>query len=904
MTVVEEIYFYNDTISDRIDRLDEPSLVNPALDVLKLLRDFTERVAILFFYGKEVDDIDYKKIETAKKEVKKEAKYKFWHQFYFFLENSTSHYAIREEGSERLLLKYYENMLFMKNYLFQNYNIKIFNNLYKILKLYGLETNNIYYEKIADVINNLSGSNRVEIGKYYIVKNKPFFVNGKIYYEVTILTAFDYESKSHRLIVFSDQPIMSNYAAKISLIKKEVTINSSQFVISIINKFDVSIRDCEFKNFCSLINGTLTKVSRAEQKSINEFITKYNYSLNDVCLFDDDMFDWFLSEISKNSKLHRFVDILKICRKEITNASPGSNVIRYLLHTMRNRIIKLQRGSISNMKLSGFFLDNKCIPFDQHPYNFSLKAHNPSIYDLLSCLEANNNEHELLARFIKINTEINRKLFTHIDELSKFDDIKGLIRKYNRSLYHTYYDRCRLICKNNHVFINGYKDDVIFIISKLKKLSNNYYCNYEKEISYWLQKDDLGSLVDCDEKRNVMKTLFKSSSVGFIYGSAGTGKSTLINHFANFFEENSKLFLTQTNSALDNLRRKIKVDNSEFTTIYKFNRYEIVSAYDLIVIDECSTISNQDFRNFIEKANFNLLLLVGDEYQINSIRFGNWFSLAKRFLKKTCVYELTTPYRSKSTSLQKVWNNARTMEPNIMEVLEKNDCSCKLDQSLFNKDYDDEIILCLNYDGLYGVNNINRVLQSNNSNSIYEWNHQIYKINDPILFTDNNRFSPILHNNLKGKIIDISIQHSDSGLQNIEFIIEVDKFVKSIDAIKYDFELLNMKEDGKSVIRFNVSEPGDIDDDNTSKSAEVPFQIAYASSIHKAQGLEFDSVKVIISEDVEEHISHNIFYTAITRAKEKLKIYWSPNTENNILKTISPLNSNKDFSILTNCYLI
>ena len=50
--------------------------------------------------------------------------------------------------------------------------------------------------------------------------------------------------------------------------------------------------------------------------------------------------------------------------------------------------------------------------------------------------------------------------------------------------------------------------------------------------------------------------------------------------------------------------------------------------------------------------------------------------------------------------------------------------------------------------------------------------------------------------------------------------------------------------------------------------AIVPFQVAYAVSIHKAQGLEYKSVKIVITNDVEELITHNIFYTAITRAKE------------------------------------
>ena len=78
----------------------------------------------------------------------------------------------------------------------------------------------------------------------------------------------------------------------------------------------------------------------------------------------------------------------------------------------------------------------------------------------------------------------------------------------------------------------------------------------------------------------------------------------------------------------------------------------------------------------------------------------------------------------------------------------------------------------------------------------------------------------------------------------------------------------------------------------------VPFQIAYAVSIHKAQGLEYNSVKIIITDEVEERITHNIFYTAITRAREKLKIYWTPEVEEKVLNRIKPKDVSADVEIL------
>ena len=66
----------------------------------------------------------------------------------------------------------------------------------------------------------------------------------------------------------------------------------------------------------------------------------------------------------------------------------------------------------------------------------------------------------------------------------------------------------------------------------------------------------------------------------------------------------------------------------------------------------------------------------------------------------------------------------------------------------------------------------------------------------------------------------------------------------------------------------------------------IPFQLAYAISIHKAQGLEYKSVKIVIPSSNAE-ITHSIFYTAITRAKEKLKIFWSAETMKSIIENFT-----------------
>nr|WP_228256052.1 ATP-binding domain-containing protein [Malaciobacter halophilus] len=98
-------------------------------------------------------------------------------------------------------------------------------------------------------------------------------------------------------------------------------------------------------------------------------------------------------------------------------------------------------------------------------------------------------------------------------------------------------------------------------------------------------------------------------------------------------------------------------------------------------------------------------------------------------------------------------------------------------------------------------------------------------------------------------------------------------------------------------MRFHVNKYKSDDEDEYTSDVVVPFQVAYAVSIQKAQGLEYSSVKIVITNEVEEMISHNIFYKAITRVKENLKIYWSPEIENKILTSLEKRNNNRDVNL-------
>lgn len=880
-------------ISKNIDCFDDSERGLLSQNILSQLRNFIEHISLKAFSNGQDIENSYENIEKANAFVKSRADLKFLNKFHKFLQPVASHYTLDEENSERLMLKYYEYLLKIKSYLKKNHNLDVLENIDQF-PIDIDSTTKEYYEKIAQKINlpkNTSSYNE----RYYIQKIKPFFVDFEVYYEVTFTRANDNVSKFDRIIAFTKLDISANYAVKLYIHDSNIEILDKKMPIHIINRWEVSVRPCEFDNFSRIFDPFLSKhkSNSKEYQNLMTFLTNTGFSLVDLIDFEDNHYDQIINKITQETKTVNFLTILHKCREMVKNKSRGSNIIRYLLYRLNNKVLKLQyEFNGCDFYWSGLHLKCGCIPFDQMPFNTSPIGHNPRLSDLFDCIDSTDREHELFARVVKNNTEIKGELYTSIKEIKHFEDIENLIKRYNNALYKKHREYRSLKIYKDFIYVAGYETDTIQIIQKIKDLSLEGIKGYTNKVESWLQSTSHG--MDCEDKKISLRLMFENSKVALIYGSAGTGKSTMINHISQFFNDYSKLYLANTNPATDNLKRKVTASNCEFKTIAKFlSEKRAETSFDLLFVDECSTVSNSDMLAVLNKASFKLLILVGDIFQIESISFGNWFSALQSFIPKTSITELTIPYRTKNSKLLELWKKVRNIDDDILEHITTNNYSSMLDDSIFVHSEDDEIILLLNYDGLYGINNMNKFLQGNNENAPIIWGNLIYKVGDPILFNDTKRFGPSIYNNLKGKIINI-----ETIEDKIQFDIEIDKSITEMDTFQYDFHLLDNLSNGNSIIRFDVAKHKNTDEDDESSDAVVPFQIAYAVSIHKAQGLEYNSVKLVITNEVEEMISHNIFYTAITRAKEKLKIYWSPETENKILTSIQTRNIKRDVGLL------
>ncbi len=896
-TVDEQINICDQTICELINIFSGDQRGFLSQNILNNLRTFVEAISVKVSGETNYDNDVFK--NKAKNFVASRANLRFLSKFHKRLQESKSHFATDDDASERLMLKYYIYLLKIKTLLKSNYNLDVLRNI----KKFPLDTDQTlseYYEKIAEKIKNPKSTQVKSNIRFYIQKTKPFIVNQEVFYELTFRIADDKLRKFDRLIAFTKLEITENYAVEFAVRIDHIEVSNNKMPIFIIDSWETEIRPCEFQNLEKIFNRDARSYNKktAEFREVMSFLTETGLDFVEIVDFPDNYYNRFKERIAQKSTTSRILDLLDKCRGLIKNNSAGSNILRYLLYNLNNRIIKEQYDSRSNYKLSNLNLAYGCIPFDEMPFATSPAGHNPPISDLFDCIDATNREHELFARRISSNAETKGWLYTPLSELKQFENKSALIETFNNLLWRSERQQNRkLDIYKDHVYITGYESAVVGIITKLKEISGSGIKNYSNSINAWLSSSDSDVDVNSPEKKEALKKMFVSSKVSLIYGAAGTGKTKLIEHISKYHNQGSKLYLTNTHAAKSNLQSRIKAQNTEFKTIRSFlSDHNESTNFDILIIDECSVVSNSDMRDVLIKASFGALILVGDTFQIESIRFGNWFYIAKSFVPNSSVIELTTPWRAKDNNdLLALWNKVRNLEENIVEHITQNKYSGRLDDSIFRRSEADEIILCLNYDGFYGINNINRFLQESNDNKAVEWVDQhTYKIGDPILFNESGRFGSVIHNNLKGKILAIQLFKD-----YIQFDIQIDKPITGLDIQGYDLELLDSSEETKSVIRFKVNRLRSTDeDDDNSASDIVPFQVAYAVSIHKAQGLEYDSVKIVITNETEEKISHNIFYTAITRAKKKLKIYWSPETENLVLSRLEQKFNKKDAQLL------
>ncbi|MCH5259865.1 MAG: AAA family ATPase [Lachnospiraceae bacterium] len=872
---IDRMDIYNDTrdgISQRILTKLEDLCV--ATLVLNALSSGLEKVSLRLAWDRALLSIETKYLAT------------------FFRALSYVGYRVPDEGqSERLMLKYYDFLWQIREFLKDKFNISVLHNLEKFpLHLDMLDQQ--YYQLVADAICSISDkSNPLRLCRFYVQKKTPFFVGKERYYEVTLQLANVYATKYNRLTAYTKTNISTNYSVQIGYTDAIIDLWGIDSKIKVITNWKVSIEPICLNKLGKILNIPVSLSSRhGEYTELMDFLTQTGISLLDLIDLQKDTFTAHIDKIYEKTNTDAFKQILQNLQQNFSHVSTanGKNVIRYLLLNLREETLESVMPTKYNPAslYKNLYLNKKCLPFERNPFISNLAGSRTTesiaVRNVISITKRS--QIKIVRPYLSIKKAIMQtgEIYFEAQAIASDEEIDAFnchLDDWERRQGY------QIMRSAGLVYIDIYQKTTISILQKLQEFSSRGNRG-QRAVNEGFVKRNQVILSDDILKEQALRNIFVNSQLLLIYGAAGTGKTTLINHISNLMSGYRKLFLTKTHTALQNLKRRI--DNpgtsAEFISIDSFTKSVSVSDYDIIFVDECSTIDNRTMLQFLQKIRpDSFLVLAGDIHQIESIDFGNWFFYAKDIIKpQGANVELLNTWRTKDETLISLWNEVRTRDSLITEKLViDGPFSEDIGPNVFNKIEDDEVVLCLNYDGKFGLNNMNSYFQNaNKSGEAVYWQEWSYKVGDPILFNDTKRF-PILYNNLKGRIVNI-IRTDES----ISFVIDVDMLLTEMDCKKEDFDFIDIMDNSTRIqLTVYTYDAATIEEDVEIMRMRtiIPFQLAYAVSIHKAQGLEYDSVKVVIPSGNSERITHNIFYTAITRAKKCLKIYWSSETMKEIV---------------------
>lgn len=539
----------------------------------------------------------------------------------------------------------------------------------------------------------------------------------------------------------------------------------------------------------------------------------------------------------------------------------------------------------------GFSLHDALLIYNKYKSNtISMIEHN--IYDIL--------DKDLGISFLKVdevNTKLNDDVSTerikaciiYIMNLLLFqrgdtylcrDEIKQNVINYlkfdiEENDFDNYIDYLRyenkIILENCKYYIKDLYDAEDNIVNKISTLIKKSNDNIEKIDEYINELEIENDISYNIEQKTAIKNALNNNIV-IITGGPGTGKTTIIKAIVDLYVKINKIKESEKENKISLLaptgrasKRMSESTNFKATTIHRFLKWNkennsfAVNEYnkdysDLIIIDEVSMIDTKLLDNLFKGITDNVkLVLVGDYNQLPSVGMGQ---ILKDLIDSNVinVINLNRLYRQSDDSY--IPTLAREINENDISesFLEKKDdfmfITCnksmiinkvsELANLMIEKGYDYKKvqIMAPMYAGINGIDNINKVLQ-NIFNPSFELKREI-KVGD-VIFRENDKILQLTNNP------DENVFNGDMGI--IKYIKYASTSKSKKNEIYIDF-------DG-NVVKYLPTDFNKI-------------KHGYITSIHKAQGSEFDTVILILSTSFNKMLYKKLIYTAVTRAKRKL----------------------------------
>ena len=429
-------------------------------------------------------------------------------------------------------------------------------------------------------------------------------------------------------------------------------------------------------------------------------------------------------------------------------------------------------------------------------------------------------------------------------------DAEQIIRDEDNALYRPamYHMEKKVARKLRDLVFYGEKNN--FTVKNIIRELNGGYVG-----SYKLDRDQINAILSA-----------LNNKVSVITGGPGTGKTTTIRGIIKVYGNKKILLAAPTGRAAKKLEETTGLNASTIHRLLGFTPAGCDKDENnplegsLLIVDECSMIDITLMNRLLKAVPLEMsLVLVGDVDQLPSIGPGRVFADIIDSGIVNCT-RLTTLHRQGAGST--IAKNAHRINDGKMPFLNSYDNSdfyfteileqevaaeyiismcLELMQPNENGNYPDVQVLSPMRKGIVGINNLNLMLQEvlnpvqYSENDVYRKNPLLirrgeteYRLNDKVMQIRNNYTKSVFNGDI-GRISHIN------------------------------------REDNKLTVTFDEGRNVDYEYSDLEE-----LVLAYAITIHKSQGSEYDTVILPIMKAQFVMLQRNLLYTAVTRAKKKL----------------------------------
>ncbi len=404
--------------------------------------------------------------------------------------------------------------------------------------------------------------------------------------------------------------------------------------------------------------------------------------------------------------------------------------------------------------------------------------------------------------------------------------------------------------------------------------------------------EKVGNIKLSSKQKEAIQTV-NSNNVVIITGGPGTGKTTIIKNVIEIYKTHGKKVVLcaptgraakrmteMTGEEAKTLHRLLEIGKIEKENEFTIMNYEVAPIdADVIIVDEASMVDIY-LMNYLLNGIYQgtKLILVGDTDQLPSVGPG---SVLKDIINSERIKTIFLDEIFRQAAQSKIIVNSHRVNDGEY-FLEKEEQKDLKDDFFYIKEKSQDVMLAQlislckgrlenfgNYNffeniqilsptkkGILGTKELNKKLQEELNPSDDKKNEK--KVGD-IIFREGDRVMQVKNNYdiywEKGNTLSLNYE-TGTGIFNGE----IGKIVK-IDFINKQIKIL-FDDEKEAWYAFS-----DMDQ----------IEHAYAITVHKAQGSEFDVVIVVVTQSSAMLLTRNLLYTGLTRAKKLLILIGNDN---------------------------